>query len=561
MHAHVALARFDVHRRWRWLALGAASIAVDSVVVRRMAAERPLSTARWLAIDAADLALWSLGSRSPHDVQAPVVGNGWTHASLHAYRATVGLDAKPTMAGTHPYPPRTRAAAAARVLESAAICILPMAAADLVHRRRGVRVARGLVLWAVLGTVSGTTLGRVRRIQHERATELWNQRSELGARLRARSVRFQIVTGIDELHDLPRLLAILGEHSEPCRQVSLGSRDVPRLLASDAELGGPLGRFLPYHEVDPPSGRMLWLGRAEADALRRTIEQIEAARPASDDDCLRFEGRVGASLRFRYLGQPVIVRSGPSIADVSFDPVAAGLVASALVKLVTHRADRIPLPVGVACASLELIGAALTARGELTGRRHVPAVLGVALASSALWLVTVRTHPVRELRDDGSPLFAATGATSVLGPLAHYWPDLTPAARAAAPAVLLGWLEVMRAREHRPSVPALLAEAITVAQYFVATFRFAEAGDAERRELQERLQAEHDERLDAVEAEMWDVELRRYEAMVELASSELQRVAAEGALTPRDVIRLRVELDAVQRWIDRARGRAHEEAA
>jgi hypothetical protein len=526
-----------------------------------MAVERPLSTSRWLAIDAADLALWSLGSRSPHDIQGPVVGNGWTHASLHAYRATVGLDAMPTMAGTHPYPPPTRGAAAARLLESAAICVVPLAAADLVHRRRGLRVARGFVLWTLLGTVSGVTLGRVRRIQHQRATELWNQRSELGARLRARSVRFQIVTGIDELHDLPRLLAILGEHSEACRQVSLDSRDVPRLLASDAELGGPLGRFLPYHEVDPPSGRMLWLGQAEADALRRTIEQIEAANPASDDDCLRFEGRAGASLRFRYLGQPVIVRSGPSIADVSFDPVAAGLVASALVKLVTHRADRIPPAVGVGCAALELIGGGITLQGELTGRRHVPTVLGLSLASSALWLLTVRTHPVREVRDDGSPTFAATGATAVLGPLAHYWPELPPAARASTAVVLLGWLEVMRAREHRPSLPALLAEAMTVAQYFVATFRFAEAGDAERRDLQERLQAEHDERLAAIEADMWDDELRRYEAMVELASKELARIAADGALTPRDVVHLRVELDAVQRWIDRARGRVQEEAA
>jgi hypothetical protein len=82
-----------------------------------------------------------------------------------------------------------------------------------------------------------------------------------------------------------------------------------------------------------------------------------------------------------------------------------------------------------------------------------------------------------------------------------------------------------------------------------------EASDAEREGLQDRLQADHDRQMAAIEQQTWADELDRYGWMCDVALEELEAIAARGDLPARDVDRLRGELAAIDRWIAAARGR------
>lgn len=555
MHVFAAASRWAPGRRGRVAATLAASLVVDTWIVRELRRGRVPAFAAWFPADVIDTAAWAATARGGMDLQAPMVGNGWTHAAIRGYQASVGREAQPVLAGSQPYPPDGPLDAAGRLARTAALWCGPFAAAATVLRRRGVAVPVHLVKWPAIGTVSGIVAGRLRAAQHLRAERAWNARAERGARLHERSARFAAVTGVEEVHDLPRVLAILGEYSPACRAASLDSRDRPRRLAEDASLGRPLGRALPYHPVDPPSARMLWLTPDQVQDLTAAVEELEAGAGHVVEGPLVFVERSATSLRFRYLDEEVELTSRPGLDDLVFDPVAAGLITSGVGKVMTARFVGISPVVGVVCGLLDVAGSAVTMRGELTGRRHVSTVLGLSTAAAGLWLAAARRYGTAERMPDGTPVFAATGATAVLGPMGHYWGRAPGWAPAAGLAVLVGWADVTRRRTDAVPMREVVAEFTVVLQYFLATYRWAERADAERVALADRLQAGYEASMRSVERRVWGEELDRYDRLQRLGRRELDRLTAEGVLPDAVHARVTADLDAVATFIADARGR------
>ncbi|MCB0976032.1 MAG: hypothetical protein KDB02_01120 [Acidimicrobiales bacterium] len=551
MHLRAAAYQFDNRRQYRWLALGAAGLLTDFVLARRLAEGRDPDHLRWAAVDALDTAAWATASRRGHEIQDLVVGNGWTHAAVHAFLSTTGRQARPIPPGATNFPPVSARDACRTVVEWTASGFGPLLGAAVVHRARGLRTEASLAMWPVVGVVSGALFGRVRAGQHRRAGQIWERRSARGRFLTGRSVQFEVATGVEELHDLPRLLAIIGEHHEPCRRASLDARDRPRSLASDPSLGAPLGRVLPYHDVEPVEARMLWLTPDQADQLRKAVEAAEESDRApvdGEDAPLRLLRNSGTSLRFEYLGREFDLDSIPELKDLMFDPVAAGLVGAAVVKFLSVRLTGMPKAAGVGAALLELLVGITLVRSEITGRRHVTAVVYLSMASCLIWTGAVRFgHPI-EVHADGTPLFAASGGMSVLGPIGHYWDEIPVLGPVAAAVALAAWAEAMRSREQRPAPLTAVAELVVVLQYFVATFRLAGSSDGERALLESRLRAAHEAEMVEIERKVRNGELERYRGLLALAREGLAE--ASRSLSRTDVERLAANLDSIERWMD-----------
>jgi hypothetical protein len=551
---HAALAARAVGyngRSRRWLAVLAASAAIDATLARLLADPDYLPGWRQRLVEWLDTGLWAFTTDDHHDV-VPLLSSGAMPATMEtAFGVAAGDQALPVYDPRRPWPPEDGADAARRVGQLLAAGVVPVGVVAAVRRGRRLPDSGAKhVVWMVAAFALTAAGARHRERLHRAERRRWSERTASQVGFEFDATQASLAMRSSPGHDFKKTLVALGLYgSARAAAEAHGQADRPRALTARLD-GATLFDVTRSTRLHPPEAATLWLSPAQARVVNDFLARAEEEAVDGADHRIRVTRPSARETLIDHLGLQLRLRNDPPPLRARLYPTSPTLLLAAF--QAGDNAILGGLPAWAVAAPSALL--ALMARRYW----HRPPdddeldrlVLGVT-ASAAMGFAVCASPVADDARGSFPANPFAKGSLTVLG--AH-WGRLAPRHKAAAALILAGWAAASVHRRRRDPAELVVA-ALDLLQAVAAAWRHTDLVDAEAHHLEAALQAEFTSACDAARREATRTELDRYRVQLDLARDEIAALASRGGLDPAVRAGLEDDCDELARWL------AHQERA
>jgi hypothetical protein len=528
-----------------WLAAGAASLAADLALARRLRDPGYLpGWPQWL-LGWVDTAVWAHATDSRMDVMPLVVANGLTSAAEAGMDGFAGTTAIPVYNPDRPWPPAGAGDAARRGARVVATATVPVLITGIVRRRRGLPPASEHLLWSGVGAALGIYGIRHRDRLHRAERRRWQARTAAQVDQELDAARATLALMSSPGHDFKKTLFALGFHgSKAALEEAYAQTDHPSQLFGHTG-GQTLFQVTRPHRLIPAEAATRWLSNRQADEVDTFLSAAEDRAVEGADQSVRVVGLTADETVIEYLGQRLVLRNEPPPLSARLRLTSFLLAAGAF-----HALDTVffrELPWQLVAPSVAVLG---TGAWRFWRRPPAPdelgAVLWISTAATAWGMAASASRRVPLVAPFGHPADpAAAFAKAYLYVLAAHWSRLSPAQRLLLPATLAGWVGANLRRSRTPA--QLIVGFLELLVGVVCAWRGNDLLDGEAVLLERELQDEFTRACERARRRATGEELDRYRHQLDVARGALRELAAQ--LTPAEHRELEHDCDELARWL------------
>jgi hypothetical protein len=539
--------------RW-WLAAGAASLAADVALIRKLADVDYRPGILSLAADALDASVWGIGAGPlPNAIAAVMVANALPSAIEAGFRFTAGTSALPVYDDRSPFPPRNIRESLPGLARLAGTITIPFVSTRLARRAVGYRTGPYNVAWGVAGATVGVVAARHRHLLQAQAKDTWLDRASERVGLERASARFQLMASSSPGHDFKKTLFALG---------LLGSDEAMRAALEQGSRPGSVLRSMvdrPLAEVayripiDPPEQSLRLLTKEQASAVEEFLRAAVETAADGGDQVIRVDELRGFAVRLRYLESELILHDEPPRFVARLNPTAVAMCAAALLTAIEAGSpigqSQSPLIMGPLLA-LELINLA-NAWSRPPTDDSVGGVIRLALVGCAVGVVAAGTRSAALTDRDGANAYPAFHSLrDLLMVMLPNWDLLRSKHKRIAGAMVAGALgaSVFRRRHSGVDWLDLVAEFSIVTNAF-SVFKLSSRVEEEGQLLEDTMFAWYASEVQSARRSGQEEELATYAEHLDLARRSLGQLTD---LNPEDRYALELDCQVLAEWLDKA---------